>query len=228
MSAAWAAPTAQRPLDAVVRIPGSKSLTNRYLVIAALAEHPSVLRSALRSRDTFLMADALRRLGASIADGPDESWVVTPARVRGHTTVDCGLAGTVMRFLPPLAALADGPVRFDGDEQARSRPMGPVLDALRALGVTVDSPSDALPFVIAGSGSVRGGRVVLDASRSSQFVSALLLSGARYDEGVTIVHDGKPVPSQPHIDMTVATLRLSLIHISEPTRLRRSRMPSSA
>ncbi|MBK8756499.1 MAG: 3-phosphoshikimate 1-carboxyvinyltransferase [Actinomycetales bacterium] len=215
MSAAWAAPTAQRPLDAVVRIPGSKSLTNRYLVIAALAEHPSVLRSALRSRDTFLMADALRRLGASIADGPDESWVVTPARVRGHTTVDCGLAGTVMRFLPPLAALADGPVRFDGDEQARSRPMGPVLDALRALGVTVDSPSDALPFVIAGSGSVRGGRVVLDASRSSQFVSALLLSGARYDEGVTIVHDGKPVPSQPHIDMTVATLRQAGITVDD-------------
>ena len=215
MSAPWAAPTAQRPLDAVVRVPGSKSLTNRYLVIAALAEHPSVLRSALRSRDTLLMADALRGLGASIADGPDESWVVTPARIQGSTAVECGLAGTVMRFLPPLAALADGPVRFDGDEQARSRPMGPVLDALRALGVTVDSPSDALPFVIAGSGSVRGGQVLLDASRSSQFVSALLLSGARYDEGVTIVHDGKPVPSQPHIGMTVATLRQAGVSVDD-------------
>ncbi|HMT31662.1 MAG TPA: 3-phosphoshikimate 1-carboxyvinyltransferase [Dermatophilaceae bacterium] len=215
VTTAWAAPTAGRPLDAVVRIPGSKSLTNRYLVIAALSEHSSVLRAPLRSRDTLLMAQALRGLGADITDGPGESWLVTPGPIRGATTVDCGLAGTVMRFLPPLAGLAAGPVRFDGDEQARGRPMGPVLGALRALGVTVDSPTDALPFVIAGTGSVRGGRVVLDASRSSQFVSALLLSGARYDEGVTVIHDGKPVPSQPHIDMTVATLRAAGVIVDD-------------
>ena len=215
------------PLDAVVRLPGSKSLTNRYLVLAALADGPSRLRAPLRSRDTLLMAAALGTLGADIRDtgalnavAPESSgeraaypvsdWVVTPSAVRGGGHLDCGLAGTVMRFLPPVAALADGPVAFDGDAGARRRPMGPVLDALRALGVGVDDDgSGCLPFTVQGRGrdGVPGGEVTLDASASSQFVSALLLAGARYDRGVTIHHDGKPVPSQPHIEMTVQTLR---------------------
>ncbi len=215
----WPAPLATGPLDAVVRLPGSKSLTNRYLVLAALADSGSRLRAPLRSRDSLLMAEGLRTLGADIvdlADG-DGDWQVTPGAVRGGGQLDCGLAGTVMRFLPPVAALADGPVRFDGDEGARLRPMGPVLDALRALGVGVDGATSALPFTVQGCGvqGVPGGAVTLDASQSSQFVSALLLVGARYERGVTVHHDGKPVPSQPHIEMTVATLRAAGVVVDD-------------
>ena len=215
----WPAPLATGPLDAVVRLPGSKSLTNRYLVLAALADSGSRLRAPLRSRDSLLMAEGLRTLGADIldlADG-DGDWQVTPGAVRGGGQLDCGLAGTVMRFLPPVAALADGPVRFDGDEGARLRPMGPVLDALRALGVGVDGATSALPFTVQGCGvqGVPGGAVTLDASQSSQFVSALLLAGARYERGVTVHHDGKPVPSQPHIEMTVATLRAAGVVVDD-------------
>ncbi|GAB3444248.1 3-phosphoshikimate 1-carboxyvinyltransferase [Phycicoccus ginsengisoli] len=208
----WAAPTPPGDVTGTAVLPGSKSLTNRYLVLAALASTPSLLRAPLRSRDTLLMAQALRSLGATVEDLPDASgsldWHVTPAAVRGGTRVDCGLAGTVMRFVPPVAALADGPVAFDGDAQARVRPMGPVLGALRALGATIDDGGrGTLPFTVLGTGRMPGGRVTLDASASSQFISALLLAGARYDDGVTVHHDGKPVPSEPHIEMTVETLR---------------------
>lgn len=203
----WPAPTARGPIDARVLIPGSKSLTNRYLVLAALADGDSIIRRPLRSRDTLLMADALRALGADVRDTPDEDWYVVPGPLRA-AEIACGLAGTVMRFVPAVAALADGPVAFDGDEQARVRPMGRLLDALRGLGVSIDDGDRAtLPFTIAGTGSVRGGKVVIDASASSQFVSALLLAGSRYEEGITVVHDGKPVPSLPHIEMTCEVLR---------------------
>jgi 3-phosphoshikimate 1-carboxyvinyltransferase len=197
---------ATAPVRAEVALPGSKSLTNRELVLASLAEGPGVLRGALLSRDTELMAAALGRLGADIdTGGPD--WSVAPGPRRGDVDVDCGLAGTVMRFVPPVAALADGPVRFDGDPQARTRPMAQVLGALRSLGVRAESPTDTLPFVVRGAGAVRGGTVTIDASASSQFVSALLLAAPAYDEGVDVRHVGKPVPSLPHIDMTVACLR---------------------
>jgi 3-phosphoshikimate 1-carboxyvinyltransferase len=113
-----------------------------------------------------------------------------------------------MRFLPAVAALADGEVRLDGDPQARLRPMAPVIDALRTLGVDVrDDGTGHLPVTINGVGQVRGGGVTMDASASSQFVSALLLAGPRYDNGVTVHHEGKPIPSEPHILMTVETLR---------------------
>jgi 3-phosphoshikimate 1-carboxyvinyltransferase len=163
-----------------------------------------VISHPLASRDTWLMADALRALGIAIANDTSE-WQVTPAALRGPAEVDCGLAGTVMRFVPPAAVLADGPVRFDGDPRARERPMGTVLDALRALGA--DITGDALPFDLHGTGGIDGGPVTIDASASSQFVSGLLLSGARYRHGLTVHHDGKPVPSLPHIEMTVAMLR---------------------
>ncbi|MGN6251740.1 MAG: 3-phosphoshikimate 1-carboxyvinyltransferase [Marmoricola sp.] len=221
-AAYWAAPTAHRPVRAQVQLPGSKSLTNRALVLAALAEGPSTVRRALRSRDTELMAAALRALGATVeTSGPD--WRVTPGPLAGDAQVDCGLAGTVMRFVPPVAALARGDVAFDGDPHARTRPMGEVLTALRDLGATVDDDGrGALPFVVRGRGAVRGGRVVLDASASSQFISALLLAGARYDEGVDVLHDGKPVPSLPHLDMTVACLRQHGVEVDdeEPNRWR--------
>ncbi|EWT00494.1 3-phosphoshikimate 1-carboxyvinyltransferase [Intrasporangium oryzae NRRL B-24470] len=212
----WPAPVADGPLDATVVLPGSKSLTNRYLVLAALANDRSRLRAPLRSRDTLLMAEALRSLGVRVDDvhaegdpGAAPDWVITPPeRLRGGVRVDCGLAGTVMRFLPAVAALADGPVVLDGDPQARVRPMGPVIDALRALGADIDDGGTGhLPLTVNGTGRMPGGAVTIDASASSQFVSALLLAGARYDGGVTIHHQGGPVPSEPHILMTVETLR---------------------
>jgi 3-phosphoshikimate 1-carboxyvinyltransferase len=203
----WPAPRATGPVDAVVSLPGSKSLTNRALVLAALADGPSVVRRALASRDTLLMAAALTGLGSAV-DTSGEDWPVVPGPFDRDAEVDCGLAGTVMRFVPPAAGLSSGTVSFDGDPHMRTRPIGEVLTALRTLGVDVaDDGRGALPFEVRGSGSVRGGRVVIDASASSQFVSALLLAGARYEQGVDVRHDGKPVPSLPHIDMTVAMLR---------------------
>lgn len=208
----WTAPTADSPVDATVTLPGSKSLTNRYLVLATLAREASRLRAPLRSRDTLLMAGALTSMGALVADvpgsGPTPDWIVTPRPLRGPASVDCGLAGTVMRFLPPVAALADGPITFDGDPRARERPMLPGLEALRVLGVTVDDAGTGrLPFTVHGTGALRGGTVEFDASSSSQFVSALLLAGARFDEGLTIRHVGSRLPSEPHVVMTVEALR---------------------
>jgi len=213
---AWPAPTAAGPVEATVSVPGSKSLTNRYLVLAALALEPSRLRAPLHSRDTALMAAALEMLGTIVEEvpgagafGPD--WVVTPRPLRGPATIDTGLAGTVMRFVPPVAALADGPVRFDGDPAARRRPMATVVTALRELGVAVDDASSGsdgrLPFTVHGRGSVRGGRLRIDASASSQFVSGLLLVGARFDEGLVVEHVGPPIPSTPHVVMTVEAMR---------------------
>ncbi|TCO65711.1 3-phosphoshikimate 1-carboxyvinyltransferase [Actinocrispum wychmicini] len=193
-------------------IPGSKSITNRALILAALADGPSALRAPLRSRDTHLMADALRSLGAGIADEGND-WLVTPSTLRGPADVDCGLAGTVMRFVPPAAAIADGEIRFDGDEYARERPMGTILNALRGLGA--DITGDRLPFTLAGKGALAGGEVTIDASASSQFVSGLLLSGCRYDNGLTVRHDGKPVPSMPHIEMTVQMLRTAGVDVDD-------------
>jgi 3-phosphoshikimate 1-carboxyvinyltransferase len=201
----WAAPEAPAPITATVVVPGSKSETNRALILAALASGPSVIRGGLEARDTQLMRDALRALGVDIVEDSGH-WQITPpnAFVAGGT-IDCGLAGTVMRFVPPIAALADGLVRFDGDQQAYVRPMGPMLDALRALGATVDG--EALPFTISGKPQMRGGTVTLDASTSSQFLSGLLLAGARYGDGIDIRHVGPEIPSRPHIQMTVAMLR---------------------
>lgn len=207
---AWPAPAASGPVDAVVAVPGSKSATNRALVLAALADGPGTVRSALDARDTRLMAEALRRLGTTIAaTGPDGvgnvDLAVAPAPLRGPASIDVGLAGTVMRFVPPVAALAVGRVGFDGDPQARARPMAAILDALRALGVRVEGTS--LPFSIDGAGAVRGGTLAIDASASSQAVSALLLAAARFDEGLDLRHEGPAMPSRPHVDMTVAMLR---------------------
>jgi 3-phosphoshikimate 1-carboxyvinyltransferase len=211
----WPAPHATGPLEATVSLPGSKSLTNRALVLAAVADGPGVVRRALRSRDTELMAAALTALGAEV-DTTGDDWKVTPGPWQGGATVDCGLAGTVMRFVPPVAALADGPVIFDGDPHARSRPMHEVLAGLRGLGATVDDDGrGTLPFTVVGTGSVRGGEVTIDASASSQFISALLLAGARYEQGVDVRHDGKPVPSLPHIDMTVDQLRQRGVEVDD-------------
>jgi len=207
----WAAPRVTKPVCARVELPGSKSQTNRVLVVAAIAEGASRIVRPLRARDTVLMADALRTLGTSIVDDGDD-WVVTPAALSGGV-VDTGLAGTVMRFVPPIAALADGAVTFDGDDYARERPMATLIDGLRQAGALVDDDGRGqLPFTVQGKGSAAGGTVHIDASSSSQFVSGLLLAGARYDAGIEVVHTGaEQVPSLPHIEMTLAVLRWAAI-----------------
>ncbi|QIS05804.1 3-phosphoshikimate 1-carboxyvinyltransferase [Nocardia brasiliensis] len=214
----WPAPHVDVPVHATVTLPGSKSITNRALILAALADGPSTLSGALRSRDTNLMIAALTALGAVI-EGDGDTLTVTPAALRGGT-VDCGLAGTVMRFLPPVAALATGEVAFDGDAQARVRPLSTILGALRALGAEIDG--DALPFTVHGKGGLRGGTVTIDASGSSQFVSGLLLSAARFDEGLTVHHDGKALPSMPHIEMTVEMLRRADVRVQTPADSRKA------
>jgi 3-phosphoshikimate 1-carboxyvinyltransferase len=214
----WAAPLAPAPIRATVSVPGSKSQTNRALVLAALASGPSVIRNGLDARDTRLMRDGLRALGVQLTATDDRWRVVPPARFTGNVTVDCGLAGTVMRFLPALALLADGPVRFDGDEQAYNRPMGPLLEALRSLGASVDALGDTLPFTVhspAWAAKVGPVAVTLDASTSSQFVSALLMVAARLPGGLDLRHVGPPLPSRPHIEMTVAMLRERHVRIDD-------------
>ncbi|RVW04597.1 3-phosphoshikimate 1-carboxyvinyltransferase [Rhodococcus spongiicola] len=213
----WRAPRAVAPVNASVTLPGSKSITNRALILAALASGPSTITGALRSRDTDLMIQGLRALGISITAAPDAATGTTLHVVPGPMTggsIDCGLAGTVMRFLPPVAALADGTVAVDGDEQARTRPLGTILEALRGLGADIDG--DALPFTVHGHAGLRGGTVTIDASGSSQFVSGLLLSAARFDKGVTVHHDGASLPSMPHIDMTVDMLRTAGVSVLTP------------
>jgi 3-phosphoshikimate 1-carboxyvinyltransferase len=213
----WAAPRSRGPVHARIALPGSKSITNRVLVLAALADGRSRIVAPLRARDTLLMADALGSLGVSLADDGDD-WVVTPAPLHG-ARIDTGLAGTVMRFLPPVAALANGEVSFDGDPYARERPMATLLDGLRQAGVDIDDGGRGrLPFVVRGTGSVDGGSVQIDASASSQFVSGLLLSGARYAKGIEVVHTGGvSVPSQPHLDMTMDVLSAAGVAASVPT-----------
>lgn len=206
-TAAWPAPRATKPVRGTVDLPGSKSLTNRLLLLAAIADGRSRIGDPLRARDTELMAAALRALGVTITD-EGRDWVVTPASLHG-ADIDTGLAGTVMRFVPPIAALADGPVTFDGDPYARERPMASLLDGLRQVGVEIDDGGRGrMPFTVQARGVVPGGTVRIDASASSQFVSGLLLAAARYDKGVEIVHTGAgAVPSAPHIDMTLDVLR---------------------
>ncbi len=225
----WPAPRVRRPVDLTLTLPGSKSLTNRAVLLAALADGPSVVRRPLRSRDTDLMLSALSALGAEI-DERDGDWHVRPLRGApvGTLALDCGLAGTVLRFVPALAGLVRGSVGFDGDPHLRKRPIGTVLSALRGLGVEIEG--DGVPFTVHGTGAVAGGQVVVDASESSQFVSALLLSGSRYERGVDVLHDGKPVPSRPHIDMTVSMLRRRGVEVddAEPNRWRVAPGPVAA
>lgn len=212
----WLAPHRTTPFNGAILVPGSKSLTNRALLLAAIADRPSVLSRPLGSRDTNLMAAALTALGATVRrDGME--WTISPigAGVTGDVDVDCGLAGTVMRFVPALAALGSANVTFDGDDQARVRPMKVTIESLRGLGVTIDDGGrGTLPFTVKGTGEVVGGSLEIDASASSQFVSALLLAAPRFVDGLDLRHVGDRMPSQPHVDMTVNALRRRGIEIA--------------
>ncbi|MEV0126162.1 3-phosphoshikimate 1-carboxyvinyltransferase [Streptomyces sp. NPDC050703] len=229
-TALWPAPHASGAVTATVHVPGSKSVTNRALVLAALAAEPGWLRRPLRSRDTLLMAGALRAMGVGIEEtisssstvagtpeGSGEAWRVIPSGLHGPAAVDVGNAGTVMRFLPPVAALADGPIRFDGDPRSYERPLTGVIDALRVLGARIDDDNrGALPLTVHGAGALDGGSVEIDASSSSQFVSALLLSAPRFNQGVEVRHVGGALPSMPHIRMTVDMLRAVGAQVDTP------------
>lgn len=231
----WPAPTASAPIISTVSIPGSKSITNRALILGALADGPSTITGALISRDTALMMGALRALGTTITEEGTTLHVV-PAKELTGGEVDCGLAGTVMRFVPPVAMLANGTVEFDGDAAARKRPMSTTLDSLEALGATVEYPTNeatekgagtaeslaaadasgphkGLPFLVKGNGAVPGGEVRIDASASSQFVSGLLLASPRFKQGVKVIHEGASLPSQPHVEMTVEMLRAAGVKV---------------
>ncbi|MHA7665368.1 3-phosphoshikimate 1-carboxyvinyltransferase [Mycolicibacterium sp. HS_4_1] len=230
----WPAPSVTGPVQATVTVPGSKSQTNRALILAALGTRTggtagvSTVSGALRSRDTNLMIGALQALGVTVDGDGTELTVGGAISPADHVRIDCGLAGTVLRFVPPVAAQGTGHVVFDGDEQAKTRPITPLLDAMRGLGVDIDG--DGMPFTVSGTGSVAGGEVRIDASSSSQFVSGLLLSGATFRSGLTVIHTGDTVPSQPHIAMTITMLREAGVEVddSEPNRWHVSAGPIAA
>ena len=229
----WAAPSASSAVKASVDLPGSKSITNRALVLAALADTTTMIIRPLRARDTDLMAGAIAALGATVGSAPDgdtdrgagdiESWVVHPGRASGPVRIDVGNAGTVLRFVPPVAALADGDVEFSGDARASARPVAQLLDGLRQAGVQIsDGGRGSVPFTVHGGGTVRGGAVTLDASSSSQLISGLLLSAPRYEQGIQIAHRGERIPTAPHIAMTVAMLRAAGAEVETGTAARGS------
>ena len=203
----WSAPfRASKPISGAINIPGSKSVTNRALVLSALASSPSTLRRGLRSRDTDLMIKALSSLGVKI-EIEEDLWKITPAPLMGPAGIDVGNAGTVMRFLPPLASLAKGLISFDGDLRSHQRPLAPVIKALENLGVSIEHQGRySLPLVINGAGYITGGEVEIDASASSQFLSSLLLVAPLMKQGLRIKNIGKSLPSKPHIEMTIAML----------------------
>ena len=204
-----------QPVEAFVVIPGSKSVTNRALILAAQADSPSILRRPLVSRDSELMVAGLRALGVGIEEknvttnGVEElQWIIAPAPLRGGVKIDVGNAGTVMRFLPPLAALATGDVAFDGDPRSYERPLGPVIKALEELGISIEHDGRySLPLKLHGTGKIPGGALTIDASASSQFLSALLLVAPSFENGIVATHKGGQLPSMPHIEMTVDMLR---------------------
>ena len=208
----WPAPLRGRnAVSARVVIPGSKSVTNRALILAAQANSPSILKRPLISRDTELMVAGLKAMGVGITDqtvGNDPAWKITPSKLQGPAKVDVGNAGTVMRFLPPLSALAQGDISFDGDPRSYERPLAPVIAALEELGIEIEHDGRySLPLVVKGKGIIPGGALTIDASASSQFLSALLLIAPSTSNGITATHKGGALPSMPHIDMTVQMLR---------------------
>ncbi|HJY95451.1 MAG TPA: 3-phosphoshikimate 1-carboxyvinyltransferase, partial [Streptosporangiaceae bacterium] len=221
----WAAPAAAGPVRARIWLPASKSITNRALVLAALSDRPARIANPLRARDTLLAVEALRALGTEVTDDADgfpavsiSGWRVTAGQppAGSQVSVDVGNAGTVMRFLPAVAALTSAQVHFDGDERIRQRPVGPILAALRDLGARIeDDGRGAAPFTVFGQGRVRGGTVTLDASGSSQLISGLLLAAPRFGQGIEIRHEGPPIPSAPHIAMTVRMLQAAGAEVTQ-------------
>ena len=201
----FSAPQAAGPISGAISIPGSKSLTNREILLSALAEGTSVLNKPLISRDSQLMLDAVKALGAEVTPRAD-SVEIAPATLNKDASIHCGLAGTVMRFVPLVAALNNGKITFDADKEAKARPLQGVFDALDQLGVNYEKGSDSFPFTVIGNAGTKSTEVTLDASKSSQFVSALMLVAPKLEKGLVINHQGDSLPSIPHIEMTISCL----------------------
>ena len=201
----FSAPQAAGPISGAISIPGSKSLTNREILLSALAEGTSVLNKPLISRDSQLMLDAMKALGAEVTPRAD-SVKIAPATLNKDASIHCGLAGTVMRFVPLVAALNNGKITFDADKEAKARPLQGVFDALDQLGVNYEKGSDSFPFAVIGNAGTNATEVTLDASKSSQFVSALMLVAPKLEKGLVINHQGDSLPSIPHIEMTISCL----------------------
>jgi 3-phosphoshikimate 1-carboxyvinyltransferase len=204
-AAPWPAPPAGGPVRAEIRVPGSKSMTARALLLASVAMGSSTLLYPSETRDSVVLARGLRGMGCHVSSVDERRWLLRPRPLTG-AEVDVERSGTAMRFLPAVAGLAAGTVRFDGDPALRPVPLGPLVGALRALGVRAEA-AGGLPLAVHGVGRVRGGEVTLDASASSQLVSGLLLAGTDYDRGLVLRHVGGPLAAHPHIDLTVAMLR---------------------
>ncbi len=204
----WHAPTINGAINSTLEIPGSKSATNRAFVLAALGDKNSIITNPLFARDTNLMLEALEKLGCNVVKKSNSVEISPMKKDHSEISIDVGLAGTVMRFVPPLAALSSGTSHFDGDERARNRPMKTLIESLKKLNVKViDNHQGKLPFSIISDGQITGGEIEIDASESSQFISALMLVGAKFKNGLTIKHVGQNLPSLPHIEMTIEMLK---------------------
>lgn len=192
-------------------------MTARALMLAVVSVGPTTLTHPSESRDSIVLARGLRTMGCHVSSVDDEQWLLRPRPLAGPVHVDVEGSGTAMRFLPPVAGLADGPVSFDGSDVLRTAALGPQLDAMRELGIGVSTESGGLPLTVQGIGRVPGGDVALDASASSQMVSGLLLAGPDFDRGLVLRHDGPPLSTAPHVELTVAMLRAAGAGIDDTT-----------
>jgi 3-phosphoshikimate 1-carboxyvinyltransferase len=189
--------------------PGSKSITNRALLLAGLAKGTSRLTGALKSDDTRYMAEALRAMGVTIEEPDDTSFIVTGSGrlLPPKSPLFLGNAGTATRFLTAAAALVDGPVVVDGDEHMRKRPIGPLVDALKSLGIDASTPTGCPPVTINGRGGFDASRIEIDGGLSSQYVSALLMMAAGGSKPVTVELLGEDIGALGYIDLTTAAMR---------------------
>ncbi|MDB5505643.1 MAG: aroA [Devosia sp.] len=197
------------PLVGRVTPPGSKSITNRALLLAALAHGTSRLTGALKSEDTTLMAAALQQLGVRISEPDPTRFEVSSAGFlkAPDAPLFLGNAGTATRFLTAAAALCDGIVVVDGDENMRKRPIGPLVTALRQLGIVVSAPTGCPPVMIEGTGSFGSGRVEIDGGLSSQYVSALLMAAPFGDGPIDVALTGAEIGARGYVDLTIAAMR---------------------
>lgn len=214
----WLTTTAKTPVTGLVSVPGSKSQSNRALVLASLASRQtSTITGILDCRDTQLMIAGLKKMGVAItATSTDQVEVTGPTKwlPASDPGIDCGLAGTVMRFLPPISLLADGTSFFYGDDQAAKRPMAGLLAGLSQLGAVVTGQE--LPFSVTAP-QILGNEIEIDSSASSQFISGLLMVAPLLPGETTIRHVGSDIPSAPHIEMTVKMLADRQVDIECPS-----------
>ena len=206
-----AMPTLERPFHLTLAPPGSKSLTNRALLLAALGEGPSIIRQPLLDADDAKrMLSALRKLGVETEVHPSRQWVIVHGQggaLRGNVEINLNNAGTATRFLTAAAALADGPVTIDGNARMRERPIGELVGFLRALGVDVEElgAPGCVPIRVHGRGALAGGGLTIPTTASSQFVSALLMIAPLCAQGLHLRFEGE-VTSRSYIDMTVGLM----------------------